>query len=297
MTPHALLLSLALVVAVGCATNPATGRRQLILMSEAQEVQIGRESDAEIRKQMGLYPDENLQRYVAASARRLAATALRVRSLPWTFAVVDEPAVNAFALPGGFIYVTRGILPFLRDEAELAGVLGHEVGHVDARHSAEAYSKQLGAGPGAGRGRRALAADRSRLQRLAGAGLGVLSLKSGREAELEIRSAGRRVPGWRRMGSVTVFQGCYRRSHSLDAAGRQQPWGAGVGVDTSAGRQSGGPRARGGDELQGPRPPARPPTRRPSNGSSTVSCSATVARRAWCRAAASSGPTPFFDLP
>jgi predicted Zn-dependent protease len=181
MKPRYLVL--LVLVAFGCATNPATGRRQLILMSEQEEVQVGRESDAQIRKQMGIYADENLQRYVAGVGSRLVTSTHRT-NLPWTFAVVDEPAVNAFALPGGFIYVTRGILPFLRDESELAGVLGHEIGHVDARHSAEAYSKQLGAGLGlaiAG----ILAPSTQPLQGVAGAGLGVLFLKYGRDAELE----------------------------------------------------------------------------------------------------------------
>lgn len=178
-----LVSVIALLVGIACATNPATGRRQLILMSEAEEVQVGRQSDAEIRKQMGVYGDQNLQRYVAGIGAKLAAASHRPK-LPWSFAVVDEPAVNAFALPGGFIYVTRGILPYLQNEAELAGVLGHEVGHVDARHSAEAYSKQLGAGLGlavAG----ILSPGTQPIQGLAGAGLGVLFLKYGREAELE----------------------------------------------------------------------------------------------------------------
>ena len=161
----ALRLLLVTLVGYGCATNPATGRRQLILMSEQQEVQTGRESDAEIRKQMGVYDDPELQRYVSSVGMKLVTQAHRP-GLPWTFTVVDEPAVNAFALPGGFIYITRGILPFLRNEAELAGVIGHEIGHVDARHSAEAYSKQLGAG------------------------LQVLFLKYGREAELEADGLG-----------------------------------------------------------------------------------------------------------
>ncbi|ODS55697.1 MAG: hypothetical protein ABS36_08830 [Acidobacteria bacterium SCN 69-37] len=179
------LVRLLLVVALawGCATNPATGRRQLMLMSEAEEIQVGRKSDAEIRQQMGLYDDPDLQAYVRAVGTKLA-TASHRPDLPWTFAVVDEPAVNAFAVPGGFIYITRGILPFLRDEAELAGVLGHEVGHVDARHSAEAYSRQLGAGVGlaiAG----VLAPSTQPIQGVAGAGLGVLFLRYGREAELE----------------------------------------------------------------------------------------------------------------
>ncbi|MFO7303325.1 MAG: M48 family metalloprotease [Acidobacteriota bacterium] len=179
----ALIRLLIVVVMAGCATNPATGRRQLILMSEQEEIQIGRQSDAEIRQQMGLYDDPQLQAYVRQVGQKLVAGSHR-QHLPWTFAVVDEPAVNAFAVPGGFIYLTRGILPFLRSEAELAGVLGHEIGHVDARHSAEAYSRQLGAGLGlvlAG----ILVPETQPLQGLAGAGLSVLFLKYGREAELE----------------------------------------------------------------------------------------------------------------
>jgi predicted Zn-dependent protease len=129
------------VVAISCATNPATGRRQLILMSEAEEIALGRQSDAEIRQQMGVYPDANLQRYVDRIGQRLAQQSFR-QNLKWNFAVVDESAVNAFALPGGYIYVTRGILPFMRDEAELAGVLGHEIGHVDGKHTVDQYSKQ-----------------------------------------------------------------------------------------------------------------------------------------------------------
>lgn len=170
-------------VAWGCATNPATGRRQLILMSEAEEVQIGRQNNEQIRKQMGVYNDPELQRYVATIGARLAREAHRPQ-LPWTFTVVDEPAVNAFALPGGFIYLTRGILPYLQNEAELAGVLGHEIGHVDARHSAEAYSKELGAGI-LFAGASILSPETQALQGLAGASLGFLFLKYGREAELE----------------------------------------------------------------------------------------------------------------
>jgi len=178
-----LRILLLAVVAWGCATNPATGRRQLILMSEAEEIQIGRQSNEQIRTQMGVYDDPALQEYVASVGARLVRQSHRP-NLPWTFTVIDEPAVNAFALPGGFIYLTRGILPFLQDESQLAGVLGHEIGHVDARHSAEAYSKELGAGLTlAGIG--ILAPSTQAFQGLAGAGLGVFFLKYGREAELE----------------------------------------------------------------------------------------------------------------
>lgn len=134
-----------LAIAAACATNPATGKKQLMLMSEGQEIQLGKESDQQVREEMGVYNDAELQKYIASVGARLSKAAHRP-GLPWTYTVVDASAVNAFALPGGFIYVTRGIMPFLRDEAELAAVLGHETGHVDARHSASQYSTQTALG-------------------------------------------------------------------------------------------------------------------------------------------------------
>ncbi len=124
-----------------CATNPVSGSSEFTLMSEAQEIKLGQQLDAEVRREMGLYDDAELQRYVEQVGQRLAAQSHRPH-LPWHFAIVDQPAVNAFALPGGYIYLTRGILPFLDSEAELAGVLGHEIGHVTARHAARQYTKQ-----------------------------------------------------------------------------------------------------------------------------------------------------------
>ena len=130
-------VSFALVVVTGaCATNPVTGKKELSLMSEAEEIAYGQQADAEIRREMGIYDDAALQRYVADIGDRLANVSHRPQ-LPWSFAVVDHQAVNAFALPGGYIYITRGILPYLDDEAELAGVLGHEIAHVTARHAAQ----------------------------------------------------------------------------------------------------------------------------------------------------------------
>jgi predicted Zn-dependent protease len=179
---------LLLAVAAGCATNPATGKRQVIIMSESQEIQAGREADAEVRKEMGVYNDPNLQRYVSEIGRRLARTAHRPE-LPWTFTVVDESAVNAFALPGGFIYITRGILPFLRNEAELAAVMAHEVGHVDARHSAQQYSNQtLASGGLALLG--IFVPETRPVQGLASAGLSVAFLKFSRDDELQADQLG-----------------------------------------------------------------------------------------------------------
>jgi predicted Zn-dependent protease len=143
MLPRLIAATFVAAMLGSCATNPATGRREITLMSEAQEIALGKESDAQIRQEMGLYEDADLQRYVSTIGLRLAKLSERP-NLPWQFAVVDQPAVNAFALPGGFIYVTRGILPYLDDEAELAGVLGHEIGHVTARHAAQQYTRQIG---------------------------------------------------------------------------------------------------------------------------------------------------------
>ncbi|MDH3270092.1 MAG: M48 family metalloprotease [Gemmatimonadota bacterium] len=130
-----------LAVIVACAVNPATGRRELMLVSESQEVAMGMEADPQVTAAYGLVDDPELQSYVSQLGRGLAAVSERP-DLPWSFRVVDDPTVNAFALPGGFIYVTRGILAHFASEAELAGVLGHEIGHVTARHSASQMSRQ-----------------------------------------------------------------------------------------------------------------------------------------------------------
>lgn len=98
-TTLASAASLSLFAA--CATNPATGRRQVMLVSEAQEIEMGRQADREVTSAIGLYPDEDVQAYVARLGSELAAVSERP-SLPWTFRVVDDAAVNAFALPGGF---------------------------------------------------------------------------------------------------------------------------------------------------------------------------------------------------
>lgn len=135
------LTLLALLAA--CATNPVTGRREISFMSEAQEISIANESEPQIKAEMGVYNDPELQRYVSEIGWRMAKISERPH-LPWRFTVVDVAVVNAFAVPGGAIYITRGIMPFLDSEAELAGVIGHEIGHVTARHSAQQYTRQVG---------------------------------------------------------------------------------------------------------------------------------------------------------
>lgn len=134
-------LSALAVMLAGCATNPATGEKQFMLVSESQEIQMGLEADPSIVSSMGLDPDSGRQRYVRELGMRLAQVSERP-NLPWTFRVIDDPVVNAFAIPGGHIYVTRGIMAHLNSEAELASVLGHEIGHVTARHSVTQMSQQ-----------------------------------------------------------------------------------------------------------------------------------------------------------
>jgi predicted Zn-dependent protease len=179
---------LALVLAAACATNPVTGKREFSLMSEAQELQIGQEQDAQVRKEMGVYDDRELQHYVSDLGLRLARVSERP-NLPWHFTVVDVPAINAFALPGGYIYVTRGILPFLDSEAQLAGVLGHEIGHVTARHAAQQYSRATGAQLGLILGTILLPQTRP-FAGLGQSGLGVMFLKYGRDDELQADTLG-----------------------------------------------------------------------------------------------------------
>src|SRR5256712_928666 len=177
-------------VALGCAVNPATGSRQLMLVSESQEISMGRDYDKEVVASIGLYPDSALQSWIQQFGARLAATSERP-NLPWSFRVVDEPVVNAFALPGGFIYVTRGILAHLNSEAELAGVVGHEIGHVTARHSVSQMSKQQLAQLGLAVGTIA-SPELGRYAGLAGQALGVLFLKYSRDNESQADDLGLR---------------------------------------------------------------------------------------------------------
>jgi predicted Zn-dependent protease len=175
---------------VACSVNPATGDRQLTLISEAQEIQMGREADQEISAQLGLYPDEATQSYVSALGQALAAKSERP-DLPWSFKVVDDPIVNAFALPGGFIYITRGIMAHLSSEAELAAVIGHEIGHVTGRHSVERLSKAQLANVGVGVG--LIVSPRFRqFGDLAQMGMGLLFLKYSRDDERQADDLGLR---------------------------------------------------------------------------------------------------------
>jgi predicted Zn-dependent protease len=172
----------------GCARNPVTGKSELSLVSESQEIQMGQQASKEVAQTIGFYDDAKVQSYVADIGKRMAAESERP-NLPWEFHVVDDAAVNAFAIPGGFIYVTRGLMGAINTEAELATVLGHEIGHVTHRHSVQQISKaqlaQLGLGIGS-----ILSSDIARFGQLASAGLGLLFLKYGRDAENQADQSG-----------------------------------------------------------------------------------------------------------
>jgi predicted Zn-dependent protease len=218
-------LGAAFVLVAACAANPATGKRQLNLYSEAQEIAMGREADAQIVAQLGLVDDPALQGWVNGIGQRLAAKSERP-GLPWSFKVIDDPMVNAFALPGGYIYVTRGILGHLKSEAELAAVLGHEIGHVTAQHGVNQMSKaQLATGgllvgtilaPEAGQA----------VGQVAQAGLGVLFLKYGRDDERQADDLGLRYMvngGFETREMPAVFE-LLRRVGQSGGAGRIPNW-------------------------------------------------------------------------
>jgi predicted Zn-dependent protease len=177
-----LLLLLPLIALVAsCAVNPVTGRRELVLVSEAQEIEMGRQTAAQVDQQLGLVADEGLQQYVHSIGTAMAARSERPH-LPWTFRVVDDPTPNAFALPGGFIYVTRGMMGLMMNESELAGVLGHEIGHVTARHSVSQMTRAQLAQIGLVVGQIAVP-ELGQVANAAGAGLQLLFLHYGRDAE------------------------------------------------------------------------------------------------------------------
>lgn len=134
---------LGCVFLAACSVNPATGERQFTaLMSPAQEVRVGAQEHKKIIGQYGLYDNPDLAAYVQEVGRRVAVNTERP-NVDYKFFVLDSPNVNAFALPGGYVYVTRGLLALANNEAEMAAVLGHEIGHITGRHSAERYSRAV----------------------------------------------------------------------------------------------------------------------------------------------------------
>ncbi len=135
------IFSVALAAVISCAVNPVTGKKQIMLMSEAQEIQLGLSYHPQVMASFGEYPDPAMQNFVQAKGTEMGKLSHRP-NLEYHVKVVDSPVINAFAVPGGYIYLTRGIMANFNNEAEFMGVLGHEMGHVAARHSVSQQTKQ-----------------------------------------------------------------------------------------------------------------------------------------------------------
>ena len=182
--------ALACAVGVGgCATNPVTGQRQVSLVSEAQEIEMGRSQVPQVQQTMGFVADAALQNYFSTIGLQMARATERP-NLPWEFHVVDDPMINAFAAPGGFIFITRGMLVHMNSEAELAGVLGHEIAHVTAKHSVAQMSTGLGAQLGVLAA--AILTKSNTVAQGAGAIATIFTLKYGRDQESQADQLGHR---------------------------------------------------------------------------------------------------------
>ena len=171
-----------------CAVNPVSGKKELMLMSDSQERALGVQYDPSVIANFGLYDDEKIQNFINTKGKQMGKISHRP-TLDYQFRVLDSPVVNAFAVPGGFIYFTRGIMAHFNNEAEFAGVLGHEIGHVTARHSASQQTKaqlaQIGLVAGV-----ALSKDFRQYAGVAQQGLGLLFLKFGRDDESQSDTLG-----------------------------------------------------------------------------------------------------------
>lgn len=139
---YVLAIMPAILLLSACSRNPVTGKKEFSLMSESQEISMGKSYDPQIIEQYGLYQNKQLQDFINLKGKEMAALSHRP-NLPYEFKILDSPVVNAFAVPGGYVYFTRGIMAHFNNEAEFAGVLGHEVGHITARHSARQQTTQI----------------------------------------------------------------------------------------------------------------------------------------------------------
>ncbi|MEL6720960.1 MAG: M48 family metalloprotease, partial [Bacteroidota bacterium] len=169
------------LLAIGCSRNPVTGKKQAFVMSEENEVALGKQSDPQVVAAFGLYDNDEMQAYIKSKGLQMAAVSHRP-DLKFTFRLVDSPVVNAFALPGGYVYFTRGIMAHFNNEAEFAGVLGHEIGHVTGRHGALQQRNQIFAQLGLIAGI-IISPEIAQFAEQASQGMQLLLLKNGRDHE------------------------------------------------------------------------------------------------------------------
>ena len=139
-----LILSLALYLCAGCSVNPITGKPELMLVTESQDLEIGLKYSPEIEKQLGgKINDASLQAYIDNVGQKIAVVCHRPE-WEYHFTALEDESVNAFALPGGYVYITKGLLINLKSEAQLAAIFGHETVHIVARDTANMMSNQIG---------------------------------------------------------------------------------------------------------------------------------------------------------
>lgn len=190
MKKYIIISSLLFIITIfpDCARNPVTGKKQIVLMSEAQEIAMGKEADPQIIAQFGLYEDSATQNFISSKGNQMAAISHRPK-LDYTFRVLNSEVVNAFAVPGGYVYFTRGILANFNSEADFSGVLGHEIGHIAHRHTVEQQRNAI-------LGQLAIIAgivinpELARFAETASTGLQLLLLKNSRDAEREADELG-----------------------------------------------------------------------------------------------------------
>jgi predicted Zn-dependent protease len=166
---------------ISCAVNPVTGKKEFMLVSESQEKAMGLAYDPQVIAEFGMYDDQKLQNFINEKGKKMGRLSHRPQ-LDYQFRILDSPVVNAFAVPGGYVYFTRGIMAHFNNEAEFAGVLGHEIGHITARHSARQQSDQILAQVGFMAAMIA-SKDFRKYSDLAQTGLGLLFLKFSRNHE------------------------------------------------------------------------------------------------------------------
>lgn len=217
-------MAVATVGLTACAMNPVTGNRNLVFMTEGQEIQMGRQGAAEVTAVIGVVQDAGLRTWVDGIGQGMAGRSERPE-LAWEFHVLDDASVNAFAMPGGFIFVTRGLLGHMTNEAQLASVLGHEIAHVTARHSVQQMSRQQLASLGLGIGS-VLSPVIAEYGQVASMGLGLLFLSNSRSHENQADELGFGYAlgdGYDTREMITVFQ-MLRLDAQLAGAGRLPEW-------------------------------------------------------------------------
>jgi predicted Zn-dependent protease len=170
-----------------CARNPVTGKKEVVLMSEQQELAMGQEADPQIVAQYGLYEDSALQRYMRQQGQQMAAISHR-SNINYQFRILNSDVINAFAIPG-YVYFTRGIMAHFNNEAQFQGVLGHEIGHIAARHTVQQQRNQMLGQIGLLAGM-VFVPQIAQFGDLASQGLGLLMLKNSRDDEREADQLG-----------------------------------------------------------------------------------------------------------